>query len=182
MATKGANAISKHYALERIQTALNRLLDDASLDPIDIARTHRYPEALHSQQLEAIADALEQLSPAPEVEPETWEHHIDFTVSDGGFVAGEARDRELRAAQELSSAVLNVKKQQSESELAITSSTLETVDDFTVTGDGVIVATDEDGNPVVSDGQDEPDDLEDVDFDDPSDDEDQKPARKRKGK
>lgn len=127
MASKAAIAIGKHNQLERIHSALTRLLEaeDIYAEPIDIPRTSRYPDALYQQQLTVIADTLEILSPAPEPEAMTLP---DEDMPDALPVFDD--DAEFDDA--------------------------ENVTDFDVDGGGVIVAETEDGEDIVSDGQEEP--------------------------
>lgn len=136
MATKAAIVIQRHYAVERITGALNRLLDGYGVDPVALPRLGRYPELLHNQQLEVIATALEVLSPAPEVEPEA------MTLPAEDMPPLDDDDPE-------------------------------TVTDFDISPDGVIVAETDDGEDIVSDGQEEPE---------PEETEDDPEPRKGKGK
>lgn len=115
MASKASIAIQKSASIDRITGALNRLLDNEGVDPVELPRLGRYPELLHNRQLEAIATALETLSPAPEPEPEA------MTLPD---------------------------EDMPDSDVEVT--------DFDIDDDGVIVAATDDGEEIVSDGQEKP--------------------------
>lgn len=127
MATKASIAIHKSASIDRITGALNRMREDEGFDPVDLPRLSRFPELLHNQQLEAIASALEVLSPAPEPEPEA------MTLPED-----EMPDVHLR--------VFDDDPEDDEPE----------VTEFDVNAEGVIVAETEDGETIVSDGQEEP--------------------------
>lgn len=128
MASKASIAIGKHNQLERIHSALTRLLEaeDIYAEPVAIPRTSRYPDALYQQQLTVIADALEVLSPAPEPEPEA----MTLPAEDMPDVHLTVFDDDVDDVE---------------------------ITDFDISPDGVIVAETSDGETIVSDGQEAPD-------------------------